>query len=310
MTQVIIDNQLEQRWASCRDGQILVDATHPLKMYLSVSEDENKQLLVPTPRKINRIKSSSAIKITNGISGKQNYLIVELANPLLTKEFMFLCVDLIEKSRTYLSADESLKSLIDSFINWQQLFDATNHELLSVIEIKGLIGEVLFIQSELQQDKSAGSVVGAWKTHKDSARDFVYDDNWFEIKSVSSTSDYVTISSIEQLDHIKEGELVVYFLDKKQNSAEDAITLPQVIASTETLLTGSTYLGEFRKKLLSKGYIYHQEYDDVFFSVMGCNRYIVNESFPKIERSFLAEQILGAKYEISLCGLTNWLIGG
>lgn len=306
---MIIDNQLEQRWNSCRDGQLLVDSSHPLKMFLSLSADNNKQLLIPTLKEIHSIKSSSAIKVANGVSGLQNYLIIELINPLLTKEFVFLCVDLIEKSRNLSSEKDSLKSLIDSFSKWQQLFDDTNQELLSIAEIKGLIGELLFFQSELKKEKKAEDVIFAWKTHKEAARDYIFDDSWFEIKSVNSTSDYVTISSIEQLDHDKDGELVVYFIDRKPNATECTITLPHIIAEIESRFTRSIDLAEFRKKLLSKGYIFHLEYETLFFDNSGCNRYLVDEKFPKIVRSFLARQIVGAKYEISINGITDWLIG-
>lgn len=305
---MMINEQFEQRWETCRDGQILVDSSHPLRLLLSVSEDANKQLLVPTPQEINNIKSSSAIKVTNGLCLAQHYLIIELINPTLTKEFVYLCIDLIEKSRNMQNEKEALKMLLNSFLKWQQLFDATRQDILSIEEIKGLIGELLFIIFEIKEGKNANEVLFAWKTHKDAARDFIYDDCWYEIKSTQSTSDYVTISSIEQLDHKNNGELVVYFIDKKQTQGNNIITLPIVIDIVSNLLTQATDIAEYRKKLLSKNYIYHQEYDHIFFECVNKNRYIVNGNFPKITKDKLPEQIVSAKYDISLQGIKNWLI--
>lgn len=305
----IIEEQFKHRWDLCRDGQLLVDASHPLKMYLSVSEDENKQFIIRTPREMKKIKSSSSIKVVNGSRGTQNYLIIELLNPLLTSEFVFLCLDLVERSRTADTEMEALSVLIDSFSKWQQLFEATGRDLLSVREIRGLIGELLFMDSELEGGKAEEDVIAAWKTHRDAARDFVYDDSWYEIKSSSSSSDYVTISSIEQLEHDKDGELVIYFLDRKQDSGPETITLTGIIGQIENRLTTASVLAEFRKKLLTKGYTLHKEYDEIRFENARRNRYVVDDDFPKLHRDKLPDQILNAKYNLSISGIADWLKG-
>ncbi|MEG0834818.1 MAG: PD-(D/E)XK motif protein [Christensenellaceae bacterium] len=305
---MIIDSQLEQRWALCRDGQLLVDSSHPLRMYLGVSQDENKQLFIFTPQSIDHVKSSSAIKVVNGINGEKSYLIIELLNPFLTKEFVYLCVDLIENSRGCATEKESLKTLLDSFNKWQQLFDMTSQSLLSIAEIKGLLGELLFIESELMSGKAAENVVMAWMTHKDAARDFIYDDSWYEIKTVNSTSDYVMISSMEQLDHANEGVLVVYMIDRKSSSNEATFTLPSIATHVENLISRPIDVAELRKKLLSKGYIYHHEYDDIYFELNDQKKYNVIASFPRVKRDSVPEQVLNAKYELSIEGINDWLI--
>ena len=40
-------DELANRWNNCQGGQILVDHTHPLKMYLNVNEENRKELLIP-----------------------------------------------------------------------------------------------------------------------------------------------------------------------------------------------------------------------------------------------------------------------
>lgn len=309
MIQLLVTEKLEARWNDCRDGQILVDSTHPLKLLLSLSADGNKQLFIPVNKVVKGIVSSSAIKVFNVRSEEQLYFVIELINPVLVNEFVYLCVDLIEKSRMEESCVQSLKILFDTFEKWQQLFDETRNNLLTNAEIKGLIGELLFIANELKKDRSEDSIISAWKTKKDASRDFIFEDEWYEIKSVSSTSDYVSISSIEQLDHEKEGYLLVNFIDYKPSKNNNALTLPSLIILVANLMRKSAVIAEFYRKLLEKGYTYESEYDDAYFEFCGREKYLVNNTFPKIARRMLPVQITTVKYEINLTGIKDWIVG-
>ena len=302
----MINEDLGKRWNDCRDGQILVDASHPLKLLLGLSADGNKQLLVPVQEYVSTLKSSASIKVTNGVAGEQKYIIIELINSSLTNEFIYLCIDLIEKSRFQSTPYKSVKALLDSFCKWQQLFDVAKKDLLSGYEIKGLIGEILFINQKIKSGVNANSVIDAWQTHKDAARDFIFDDIWYEIKAVASTSDHVTISSIEQLDHESMGKLAIYFLDKK-NNGDDLINLPMIIKQTKELINDSSVVAQFTRKLLSKGYTYHQEYENEYFDFIKSNFYKVSDSFPVIRKENIPEQILNAKYDISIKAIHSWL---
>lgn len=90
-----------------------------------------------------------------------------------------------------------------------ELFTKTRTSLLSENEIRGLLGELIFLKENMfkkyQMNRSIISWQGCEKAHKD----FEINAEWYEVKTIRQNGDTVTISSIEQLDDEKDGKLVV-----------------------------------------------------------------------------------------------------
>ena len=71
-------DELLQQWNGCKGkGQILLDATHPIRMYLNINEKKNKELLIPLRYNEKRFKSTVAIGITNYENRDSKYLAIE-----------------------------------------------------------------------------------------------------------------------------------------------------------------------------------------------------------------------------------------
>ena len=70
-------DELLQQWNGCKGkGQILLDATHPIRMYLNINEKKNKDLLIPLRYNEKRFKSTVAIGITNYENRDSKYLAI------------------------------------------------------------------------------------------------------------------------------------------------------------------------------------------------------------------------------------------
>ena len=158
---------------------------------------------------------------------------------------------------------------------------------------------------EIAEGRSDRELVNAWTTYKDACRDFIFDDTWNEIKTVQSTSDYITISSIEQLDHDMDGYLTVFKLDKASSNSTQTCTLNSIVNELRALL-GFTVEPILNRKLLAKGYTYNEAYDQYFFTFKGKTRYIVNATFPRISKERLSPAIKSAQYEILLNRIEEW----
>ena len=68
----------------------------------------------------------------------------------------------------------------------------------------------------------------SWIGPREAAQDFVVDDTWYEIKTIASSSEAVTISSLEQLDSNQQGELVVQYADKTSITNQSGCTVNQL----------------------------------------------------------------------------------
>ena len=167
------------------------------------------------------------------------------------------------------------------------------------------MGELKFMIDEITDGRSDREIVNAWTIHKDACRDFIFDDTWNEIKTVQSTSDYITISSIEQLDHDMDGYLTVYKLDKAGSNSTQVCTLNSIVNELRALL-GVMAEPILNRKLLAKGYTYNEAYDQYHFTFKGNTRYIVNATFPRISKESLSPAIKSAQYEILLSRIEEW----
>ena len=177
--------------------------------------------------------------------------------------------------------------------------------ILPLHEIRGLMGEIKYMIDELSSKRHEQELINAWTTHKDASRDFVFDETWDEIKTIQSTSDYISISSVDQLDHDMDGFLTVYRLDQVRKESEKAYTLNSIIQELQGRLSMSAE-AVLNRKLLAKGYTYNDHYEEYLFVFSRKDRYLVNSSFPRISRSDLAPAIKSAKYELLLSEIEEW----
>lgn len=299
-------DELISRWDACRGGQLLVDHQHPIKnMFLNINEKGNRELLIPVKKPIKKFQSTEAIGITNYKGGNSYYFAIELLSENLIKEYACLCFELIQSSKECETQEEAVIIMFDTFRKWYSLMADVHLGILPLHEIRGLMGEVKYMIDELSSGRHEQELINAWTTHKDASRDFVYDETWNEIKTVQSSADYVSISSVEQLDHDMDGLLTVYRLDQVRKESEKTYTLNSIIQELQSKLSMSAE-AVLNRKLLAKGYTYNEHYEEYLFAFNGKDRYLVDSSFPRISKSDLAPAIKTAKYELYLSGIEEW----
>lgn len=297
---------LISRWDACNGGQLLVDHQHPIKnMYLNVNEKGNRELLIPVSKPVTQFHSTEAIGITNYKNHNTYFFAIELLASNLINEYASLCFDIINSSRECATQKDALDTLFVAFRKWYYLMADIRLDILPIHQLRGLMGEVKYILDEIATGQPDLEIINAWTTHKDAARDFIFDGTWNEIKTIQSSSDYITISSIEQLDHDMDGYITVYKLDKASRDTASAYTLNSLIDKLKSIVSISAE-PILSRKLLAKGYVYNDKYDDFSFVFNGKSRYVVNESFPRISKESLSVAIKSAQYELTLSRLNEW----
>lgn len=296
-------DDLEIRWGLCNGGQILVDSKHPLKMYLNINEVEHRELLIPVKKPIKKFQSTEAIDVKNYKSADNLFFAIELLDDSLVREYVCLCSDLIESSRKATTEETALDILILTFKKWYAIMNRVCTDILPENELCGLMGEIKFVIDAICAGMNPEEVINAWTIHKDADRDFIFDDNWFEIKTVKSSSDYISISSLEQLYHDCNGYLVIYRLDKCDS--ENAITINSLVEQLRGMLDSDVETVANRV-LLSKGYVNKDVYNKYTYIFSNEQKYLVNDSFPKITREDVPDAIMAAKYDIYIRSIEPW----
>ena len=147
----------------------------------------------------------------------------------------------------------------------------------------------------------------AWQGPDGADRDYVFFDKWFEIKSVATGKDKVSISSLNQLETEEIGYLVKFDVDESSATDPRAISVTDTISSIRNLICVFPNAAQlFEQKLVSFGYIDRSEYDSVFFVHKTPVYYCVDSLFPRLVPSAVPAEIVAAKYDLSLVGIDPW----
>ena len=283
------------------------DASHPLKFFVGIDEQNRKTVVLINPSMPEKVKKTSAIDVEIVKTNDNQYrLSFHLNDNSMEGIFFKFCDDLVESTRVV--SDESIgMTLVCKRYNlWKRLFYKLNKPILTESQQMGLIGELLFLRDDMLKVHSSHDAISSWsgcdKTHKD----FSIGDEWYEIKSSQTNKLTIKISSLEQLDSDKPGILVIYEFEK-MSEEYNGITLNTVINDVLSIIDEEDE--EFLlDKLKSAGYEVSEEYDKCCFRNVSKHYYNVNEKFPKISLKDLPSSIVELKYEILKKDLASFLI--
>lgn len=285
-----------------------VDNTHPLGFFVGVDNLKKYQLMLISDFEPRNIASSRAISVAAGKRYDSKWAICfVLVEASVKEEFIHLCWDLVESSRNLSTSQDDINFVLTRFAKWQRLMELGHNGLMSAAAIKGLVGELLFLEHYAIEKYGPFIAVQGWMGPDKSDRDFVYADAWFEIKTADPSATEVTISSVEQLDTDTIGQLVVCFLEKTAPTESNSISLSAQVNAIRRLLEDHTaVLMVFENKLTNIGYIDRREYDDHVFVFRGRRCFEVNGSFPRLRRSTIPSAFQRVSYSISISAIANW----
>lgn len=286
-----------------------VDGSHPLDLYIGIDRESNWTMLLICDFELPVLKSSRMISVQTGKrSDGQWALSLTLVDDSYKDIFLLLCNDIIDSARAITSRKKAAGFIAKRYNEWREMLANARGNLLSVSEAKGLLGEMYFLQKYLALtygiDKAALSWTGPMKLHQD----FIIDDTWFEVKTVSSTRSEVLVSSIEQLDCENPGELVVIRADRTSTTNENRITLNIVYNQLLAMIVDDSVKSEFSNMLFRFGYFPRPEYDtaEYTYEIKDVQRYSVDLSFPCMRRNSIPESITDADYSLSLPSIASY----
>jgi len=292
------------------EGKNIFTRINPLHFIdLFVGHDEQGRYAI---KYRGNFKPESSIKSVAGIAVNQfknedfNTLQFSLMHNDNKELFYTFCEDIIEATRTIADNKNAYKTILDRYYSWKKMF-STPKKLLSESEIMGLIGELLFLRDFLFEKYGKGEALRSWSGQELTHKDFSYNNIWYEVKAIHSGKDSVKISSLEQLQSINEGELIVFSLEKMSVSS-DGIKINTLALEILNSLELDVQKDFFLSAIMSQGFTFDESYDEMVYTVISLSRYLVNSDFPKLTRYDVNDAIIKVQYDLSLAILNNYLI--
>lgn len=308
---------IEHAWASAADkaasspppsgGFVLfrVDERSDKSCFGGVDSEGNNLLAIEVKAQPPLIEIGSAALdyFRHERKGLQAWLMVfRLKSEKLIPVFGRLCQDLIDEIEG-VGTEQALLGVVQRRISlWKKLFANGPDGLLADFQIKGLLAELLFMESQLAEAvREPLDIAYAWLGPSGGDQDFVFSDAAIEVKAIGPHSEGVSISTLQQLDSPLPLTLMVWTMRAASADQPKAETLDGVIARIEQMVAPVPQaLVVFRAALLEAGYVSHPRYTEVAFEPMGFEAFSVGENFPRLTSSSVPEGVESAVYVLSL----------
>lgn len=250
------------------------------------------------------------IEVTSIADTKQ--LVLSLKNPSDWELFFSLCSDIISATRI-LKPSAVVPVIFRRIERWREFLKQAKDKLLPERVIKGLIGELIYLNDHLAKKYGTAQAVDFWTGPEGSPQDFNVQSSAVEVKcQIGTSSPKIKISSAEQLcGQLNDLYLFVVTLGRTEPEAEDALSLPSLISSIQVALeeTGSAQqLEKFQNDLLNIGYTHNDEYFTYSYIVASKKFFKVVESFPRIILSDIPNGVCNVTYDLELTNCEPFLI--
>ena len=284
-----------------------VDATHILELHIGLDENGRKAIELRAAFTPVKVTGTSAIDVNQYRKDEYNTIRFSLKDDEMSGLFYKFCDDIIEQTRDLKDIRDGYRAVTARFFQWKKMFVLSRNTFLTEPEIMGLIGEILFLKNILSKEIGLSEALKSWSGQELTHKDFSCDNRWYEVKTINRGNPNVRISSLEQLYSEKEGELIVFSMEK-MSAAYNGVTLNKLILETRQMFLSREESDDFLAKVALQGYEYNNYYDDFVFEISNVMRYAVGKEFPKLTSANVPKAIAKASYDISLSEIQSFII--
>lgn len=224
--------------------------------------------------------------------------------------FSLFIQNILEDIKDSVSEKEALDVTLNVVSKWKKLFDKINFNGLSLEQQKGFIGELLFLNYLLNNEKTSVNAVNAWTSAERDfeAKDFTLGSVGIEIKFTSSKQPRIKVSNERQLDaeSLNELFLVLYSTEAVK---DNGISLNSIVEQTRKNISTEEERNLFNGKLQLNGYFDEDsEHYGKMYSLKKTFAFNVTSDFPKIVKSDLPLGIYDTSYSIEISAVENFIV--
>lgn len=284
-----------------------IDTTYAVNIFLGYNENGYMSMIITENGVETKIRSSKFIEVSlRRREDKKLALAFDLTDESYNSLFLIFCKDIISVCEK-VGADLAISSAITRWKYWRELFGKKSNHLLDAQEIKGLIGELLVLKAKFMPKFGSTKAVESWMGPLLGHKDFEIADTWYEVKAIPENATQVMISSLEQLEAVGDGHLIIVRLEDANSVTDNTITLNSLVATVVETIDEPESIELFRNKLSNIGYSPDLEYDKYHYLLKSIHQYRVSTTFPMLRRKNIDPNIANVKYSILLNGIVNFL---
>jgi hypothetical protein len=285
-----------------------VDPSHGLDLFWGRDPQSRCLFILEIESAINLTKKDipdlSGIQIVITFDKIKKRLILVLKESDNWELFLALCNDLIEATRGASTLCDAISIIKRRLRRWQKFMMKTPSGILTEEEIKGLIGELVFLKCHVIPLVGAGDALTCWKGPEGAPQDFNVGRTVIEVKCQSgATVPRIRISSSEQLTpQVPVMYLYVVTLGTSRNGDANTVSLPSLIRDI-TLMIEDDFpdaVEMFKELLFIGGYLESERYLEYSYLLVGERMFDVRDAFPRITTQNLPAGVSHVTYCIDL----------
>jgi hypothetical protein len=232
-------------------------------------------------------------------------LFLKLLDPTHRDVFHRLCLDIVSVTSAAKTESEAINLFLTRTWRWHHLLRGGLDQKLSKEEQKGLIGELLVIESLLLPCLPPCDAVAAWTGPLGAPKDFEIGRLCIEAKARrGAATPFIAISSEHQLDTSGVDALYLHVveLDGAAGENQDALTVTSVADRVRDQISKhdmeAAYL--FERLLMSSGFRWEDDYKDSRWIEGASSLFEVCGEFPRITGTAFPSGVSNVKYSIAL----------
>jgi hypothetical protein len=237
-------------------------------------------------------------------------LYIYLLDNELKDIFSLFIQNILEDIEKSVTESEAIKKTLNVVSKWKKLFDKINFNGLSIEQQKGLIGELLFLNTLLNNEKTSANALNTWTGSEQDfqAKDFTLGSVGVEVKFTTSKQPRIKVSNERQLDaeNLSELFLILYSTEAVK---DNGISLNSIVEQTRQRISTEEERNVFNAKLLLNGYFDEdKEHYGRMYSLKRTFVFNVTSEFPKIVKCQLPLGIYDTSYSIEISAVENFIV--
>lgn len=285
-----------------------VDHSHNLDLFWGRDHQSKYLFILEIPSEINLTKKDipdlAGIQAVITVDKNKKKLLLILNELDNWELFWSICNDLVEATRGVVTVGGAIIIIKRRLERWQKFMMKTPSGILTEEEIKGLIGELVFLKNHVIPMLGAGNSVKCWKGPEGAPQDFNIGKTVIEVKCQSgATVPRIKISSAEQLaPQVPEMYLFVLTLGTVMAWDKYSVSLPSLVKDI-TMMIGDNSpdaLDRFNDLLFHVGYIESEKYTEFRYLLVSERIFVVHEGFPRITSHQVPAGVNHVKYCIDI----------
>lgn len=292
--------------------QLLSKQTIP-QLNIGYNKKEQRCLILELPLKFDKAfqqfeKENLSLKYFS----KERCLCIELNDEYFKDLFDDLILSIYHKIFNISNPEEYSELFTRHFFKWSSFFVNKRNNGLTKDDVKGLIGELIYLKNLLKDSKlDVDDVLNSWRGPYDNGHDFIFDFADFEIKTIEKTKNNVRISSEFQLDSEK-GKKIELVVISVEFDIDNGISLKSITNEIKSIVLdklgdNSIFITALSQKGLTIGDLERYEIHR-FKPTIEISYDSSNDAFPKLIKSQLPKQINKLKYNIRLNLIEEFII--